>query len=692
MSSVLLAGHPAGAGLDTVPGDARVPTLPAYDLVVRVLPESAELLVRGTLTLPPEDRQRDYVRLALSELMGDLAIDVLSPVASAGRAAVDSERRPGPRSGWGTVTWTIRPTHAIPAGAPLVLRLHYRGGGLRTSEIFAIRRECAFAGGIKTAWYPELEEEPRPPGGELRGLRGIGFLEFEVPPGFVVYAPGATADDTVQERAGRYRFRFANPIYFSFAAARYTVVHRAGTVAVDGYTLRPRPDMPGYLDRAARVLGALVDEFGPLPRPRFAIAEVPAAEADSAGFDGASLEGLVLASTPYLERPFNTAYFGHEVSHQWWPNLVASKTVGGARTMLSEGLAQYGSLRAVAALEGEAAAERYRRTGYPGFNDGLITYSALSYLRLAAAGEDGILSDLPADVSLQRALVLTKGFLVWDMLSHVAGRERFRMALHEITRVYAFRRIGWQQFLAVVQRHAGRDLSEFCAQWFDRPGAPEYRLQWRQQSGGILEITLTQPPPTYAATLEIEARGVGARRDSWRVPVRGERTAVSRRIAFPVVQVVLDPHFRVLRWAEGDRADATALAPYTRIVMLLDAGRAGDAERDLQHALATREGVDSAGLRFSLHYAYAQLLTARQDYRQALQQVRAALAEPVRRADVLPLVFGQLALLAYDTKDSALLRAAADSAMIADSAIGNLTGAGDDARRLVRRAALRIPG
>jgi hypothetical protein len=652
--------------------------------LVQIRPESAQLAVSGTLTLPAEPHARDQLALSLSELMQDLEIEVLSPAASAGQAKLEPRLRPDQRRGWGTVTWTIRPPRPIPAGAGVVLRVHYWGGGARTSEIFSVGSQCAFGAGIKTAWYPELEDGSLPSNGELRGVRGTGTLEFDAPPGFVVYAPGARADGKAEETAGRYRFSFKNPIFFSFAAARYTVVHRAGVVAATAYTLRSREGRATYLDRASRVLEVLTGEFGPYPRAQFAIAEVPAGQADSAGFDGASLEGLVLASTPYLDRPFNTGYFGHELSHQWWPNLVASKSVAGARMMLSEGLAQYGSLRAVEEIEGAAAAERYRRTGYPGLGDGFITYGAVWYLRLAAAGEDGILSDLPADVSRQRALVLTKGFLVWDMLSRTVGRARFRAALHEITRDYAYRRIGWEEFRAVVQLHARQNLRPFFSQWFDRPGAPEYQLAWQRRSDGMVQVTVTQPSPAYEAVLEIEAQDSGGHTSSRSVPVVGEHTEVSWRVGFPVQRIVLDPHFRVLRWAEGDRADATALVPYTRITTMLDAGRTADAEAGLRQALATPDTGEGAGLPFLLHYAYAQLLESRAEHSRALEEVRAALGEPVRRPDALPFVFGELAQLAFDTRDSALLRAAADSAMDADSAVGGQTGAGEDAQRLIR--------
>jgi hypothetical protein len=646
---------------------------PKYDLTVRVLPDDGLMEVSGTIELPPTDSSRDHVELSLSELMHDVSVDILSPSSLAGHATIESRIRPQARAGWGTNTWIVRPGGTTPPGTPITLKVRYRGGGPRTSEIFSINRISAFAAGIKTAWYPEIEDGPVASSGELRGVRGTGTLRFVVPRGFTVYAPG--------EPAGPSTFTFVHPIFFSFATARYHATsYRAAPRPVSGYTLRSRPAMATYLDSTRRVLDVLAKEFGPYPNAQFAVAEVPAAQADSAGFEGASLEGLVLASSVYLDRPFNVAYFGHELSHQWWPNLVASKTIGGGRLMLSEGLAQYGSLRAVETLDGPAAAERYRRTGFPGFEH----YGAVSYLRLAAAGYDAPLTDLPADNTVARALVLNKGMLVWDMLSRNVGRERFRDALQQITREYAHSRIAWTEFLAIVQRHADHDLSLFFAAWFDRLGAPQFELTWRRAPDGTLLGTVSQPTPSFAASIEVEARGDSGRSRSYQEAIDSARRDFSLRPGFRVRELVLDPHHAVLRWDATDRADAEGLAPYTRVMILMDQGRGSEAEEALHAYFAHRPSGDTIGLPFMMHFAHGEYFLNIGQYAEAQLQTQQALAERVRRPDALPLVFAQLAAIGYARHDVSLTKSAADSASAADAALGGRTGAGVEARRLVK--------
>ena len=661
------------------PGASISPVLsesaPQYDLLVRIIPESTLMEVSGTVMLPAARYRRDSLELSLSELMRDLRVDVISPAGSAGRTTATSRLRPNARKGWGTNTWTVRPSVPVPLGSVVTLQVHYRGGGVRTSEIFSINHESAFGAGIKTAWYPELEESSGPTLGELRGVRGTGIVRFNLPDGFTVYMPG--------RRSGPAGFQFDRPIFFSFVMARYLAVHRNATPPVSGYLLRSRPTIGTYLDGISQILEVLVKEFGPFPSAQFAVAEVPASQADSAGFEGASLEGLVLASSTYLDKPFNTAYFGHELSHQWWPNLVASKTSGGVRTMISEGLAQYGSLRAVEELDGQERASQYRRVGYPEF----YGYSEIDYLRLAAAGHDGALSDPPADNTLQRELVLSKGMLVWDMLSRSIGREQFRAALHEITRTFAYRRIGWPEFLAIVQRHSDHDLSRFVADWFDRAGAPNYRLSWSQDHDGEIRGRIVQSPPYYAATLQVEARSDSGILGLRQVAIDSSRADFTWRLRVPARHLVLDARHLVLRWDANDRADAIGLAPFTRVSLLINQGRDQEAERSFAMFFQAPSGADSVGLRFMMHFAYAELLASHERYAESLREIRLALAERVRRPDALPLVFDQLAKIGYATGDAALTTSAADSALAADSLIGSRTGAGAEASRLSRALA-----
>jgi hypothetical protein len=530
-------------------------SFPQYDLSIRIMPDAHRLEVNGTMRLPAANFARDSIELSLSELMTDFRVELVGPASAAGSAITEKITvRPYSRPGWGTATWRVHLPHQINANAPALLRFSYTGGGAHTSFIFSLESEVCFGAGIGTAWYPEIEDGPVQSDGRLRGLRGTGSLNFFVPPGYTLESQGMSLSKPEEISRGEFRFKIDDPVFFAFAAGRYTVQHGHGRIPTALYLLKPRVNAASYLTGSEKVLETLVHEFGPYPHPEFAILEVPTQQADRAGFAGASLEGFILSNTDFLDKDFNTAFFGHEISHQWWGNLIRSRSVQG-RWMMSEGMAQFGSLRVVEILEGAAAAERYRRTGYP---DYISDQNALGYFTLIAKGTDHRLSDLPQDGDPSRALSNSKGFIVWDMLSREVGRRRFSHILQSFIRAHANQRVEWKGFLRAIENGAQRNFRWFYQQWFERTGAPDLQFSWRQQ-GRRLRVVITQTSPYYKATLEIEAKNNRGRRLVRTVRLRQAQTSFSFPINFRVESVALDPHYLVLRWTPEYRAAASAV-------------------------------------------------------------------------------------------------------------------------------------
>lgn len=181
---------PVSGDANQLPYKHRGGVVPQYDISIRLTPDAHRLEATGTMRLPATNVGRSTIEVSLSELMSDFRVEVVSPSISAGLATLDKRERPYSRPGWGTTTWTIRPLRSIPPNEPVVLRFSYNGGGERTSFIFSLGSEVCFGAGIATAWYPEVEEFPDESDGRLRGLRGVGKLNFSVPPGFIVHAQG----------------------------------------------------------------------------------------------------------------------------------------------------------------------------------------------------------------------------------------------------------------------------------------------------------------------------------------------------------------------------------------------------------------------------------------------------------------------------------------------------------------------
>lgn len=512
-----------------------------YDLSLRVLPDAHRLEVSGSMLLPATHGRRTQLQLSLSELMGDFKVEVLRPVASAGPAKLEKVKVES-----GEVTWTVHPARPFREGEAVELRFSCAGGG-QLARIFYIGPEACFASAYGTNWYPLVVDSYD---------RGVGSLRISVPAGEQALAEGERLSSPADEAQGTFLFENNHPTYFSFASGKYSVVRLGGRIPVSAYLLRTRPNMEQYLEGVPKILDVLAREFGPYPFREFALVEVPRELAQKASFNAATVQGFAFVNSNAFNVPasaFNALleWYGHEFSHMWWPNTVALKRPGGR--YMEEALAEYGGLRVVETLAGAAVAEQYRRGGYP--PDPI--YSALEYFKLVGAGFDYKLADLPRGSEAQN-IAYNKGFLIWDMLARELGRERFRRVLHSITRRYALRELTWDEFWRAIEAGAGaRDLSWFYEQWFERKGAPEWQLEWKQEGPGV-SGAITQAAPFYRATLEVGVRGSEGQYSLHTVKVSGARTEFSLPVKFRAQSVSLDPRYLVLRWTPEYRKAAEA--------------------------------------------------------------------------------------------------------------------------------------
>ena len=630
-----------------------------YDMTVQLMPETHHMAVAALIGLPPSDTPRSAIELDLSALMKNVSVEIVEPPENAGPAEAETTK-----SDRDINHWVVRPRQPFRDGKPVRIRMSYDGGE-GTGFTFYLGPEGSF-GGQNAFWYPQLED-----------TRGRGRLVFSAPAGYTVLSTGARRSETANEAKGRFEFINEVPTRFAFAAGRYTVLRHDGVVPMRIYLLHPRSGATAYLDGASRVLDTLVKEFGPYRYAEFAIAEVPSEQASKASFSGASMNGFMLANGAALDAPFNLAYYGHEIGHQWWGNVVTHRGSAG-QYMLDEAMAQFGSLRVVEAIEGAVAAEEYRRTGYPGYNP---SQCGFGYLLSSEMGRDHALGDLPDD-NWSHEIADSKGFLVLDLLSRTIGRERFREVLHGVTHEYAFRSVTWDEFLAAIRRASPVSLDAFFAQWFQRTGAPEWRVTW-QQMGERVRGTIAQQTPLYRERLEVELIGTDGEHATHTVDASAATTRIAWAVPFRVRSVVLDPHFKVLHWEPGLHAAALARAPALRGFQLTDARKFDEAEAELRGALPKIAQPDASGARYWIEYSLAYLFMARKAWGEAEEHFDAALAAPTRDPNTLPFLYWRYAQAAKNLHDDARLRWAVDAAVSADAAVGGKGSAPYLARALL---------
>jgi hypothetical protein len=226
-------------------------------------------------------------------------------------------------------------------------------------------------------------------------------------------------------------------------------------------------------------------------------------------------------------------------------------------------MAHLSGLRTVEEFEGEAAAERFRRGDMQG--------GRFCYFLRATAGLDHRLSDLPIAAS-SLDLAWSKGFLVLDMLAREMGEEQFAVALQHMLKQYAYKSMTWEEFVRSLEAGSGKDLKWFFEQWFDRTGAPEWQLNWKQQSDGTVEGDITQIAPYYVTDLVVKVQGMHGEVAIQKVAVRNEHAKFMSNPKFRASAVILDPNFQVLHWTPEYRAEARAVAPY----LLSNIEREGD--------------------------------------------------------------------------------------------------------------------
>jgi len=376
-----------------------------------------------------------------------------------------------------------------------------------------------------TRWYPRF------------GDRRLSFtLRVRLPGGWKAISQGerlAAEDHTTA------RWREQHPqedIYL--VAGRYR--RYARTLALDGaavvasaYLHTPDPALAArYLDATGRYLSFYSHMLGTYPYAKFALVE--GARGSGFGMPSFTLIGPRVLRLPFLLE----SSYPHEILHNWWGNGVY---VDRERGNWSEGLTAY--LADYLIRERQGRGKDYRRAVLQRYRS-YVNHARDFPLRAfrAAHGDAG------------QAVGYGKALMVLHMLRSRIGDRAFIAALREFYRTRRFRRASWSDLRGAFEAASGVQLGDYFAQWIERSGAPELRLQdvKVRPSGGDFRLTATlrqaQTDPAWRLRVPIAVVLEGRRQAAQRTIEMGHR---KRRLdlRFPrrPVRLVIDPAFDVFR-------------------------------------------------------------------------------------------------------------------------------------------------
>jgi aminopeptidase N len=320
-------------------------------------------------------------------------------------------------------------------------------------------------------WWP-VKEDSRD--------KATGELLITVPDELTVVSNGVLAG--VENVGGdRRQFHWStnypmSPYLFAFSATRYNAFddnfqHSGESMPVEFYVY---PDSDTSQNRArwrrsVDMLATFGELFGPYPfiDEKYAIYQFPwggGMEHQTATGQGGFWEDLT----------------AHELSHQWWGDMVTCATW--SDIWLNEGFATYSEALWLEFESGASDREALReamRLRRPRLLDGTVYVPDPSNI-------ERIFS---SDYSYR------KGAWVLHMLRGVVGDESFFAILETYRDRYQYSTATTSDFREVAEEVWGGSLKAFFDQWVYGGGAPAYRYGWREleiEGQRYLELALSQ--------------------------------------------------------------------------------------------------------------------------------------------------------------------------------------------------------
>jgi tetratricopeptide (TPR) repeat protein len=418
------------------------------------------------------------------------------------------------------------------AGTPVTVIVDYAGNPIAKDWNLTALLETG-------SWYPRA------------GLvdRATYDVTFHWPKEFDLVASGHRMEGGQEADGTRWERRTLGiaSLGFSFELGHFEIqTARAGHVQVtfafgSGSNLTGRGSRQEVVQTVGDALTYFEEIFGPYPLDEITVTTAPR------GFSQGLL-GFVTLSDGYLAGDLGVwnRYFGvedrrlaiaHEVSHQWWGNLVGWTSY--RDQWISEAMAEYSASRyGKNRLQGKLSGLEYSSGWQEELTNSLSNGRPLESLGPIVLGYrlDSSLAD-----DAYRLIVYKKGALILNMLASLVGEEKFRLALRQVVQASAGTTISTQDLVARLEQATAAELDGFADQFVYGTGLPEilYSYSWeRKGDGWVVKGQLRQMTPCYRR-YKVERTGQGtfdvAAKTVPQMDVR--RSALS----IPIEIEVLDP-------------------------------------------------------------------------------------------------------------------------------------------------------
>lgn len=381
-----------------------------------------------------------------------------------------------------------------------------------------------------------------------------------------------------------------------------------------------------YGGAVARIVNTLSDQFGPLPNPNLAIAQVP---------DGTlptyAAPGLLLVSQRQWTPAANARQLANVVAAQWWGNQVMAASPSDA--WLTDGLSRYSE-----ALYVEQTA------GRDGMNKALNDFAigAMMYDDSAPIGEAGRLTPFTPNYT---SVVVNKGAMVFHMLREQIGDTAFVSLLKDYYKQFAGKSASLGDFEKLAQDRVAKapapakssnfalgnagsagsgsspapaeteettpaTVQSFFAQWINSTGIPEFNITYtiyRTKTGFRIDGRVKQNLDFFHMPVEIEVQTEG-NPEFKTIEVSGTDSSFTTEVFGRPKPggIVLDPHNYILK----SNTQVRVRAIIARGEALAEQGRYYDAIQQYQQALDQQKDNALAEFRMAEAFFYQKNYSA----------------------------------------------------------------------------------